>query len=479
MKSILSAVLFLLLSLLLPACTKSKDKSFSGEVPSFSLPLQAETSLKAEIFLDPGEEKSVQFYRDIWMELKKGKADNIRREYHFVSVRAEPKQEELSRQAIRGIFCAQKQGMEEAFLDGWFSQAKPGAFPSVEQVARKSGLTLPEFSNCRNDEQFFSQRLEDEMLVVMEKNVQTVPTVLFSGTLLGGLQEKKNYEEQLERLKSEPKPDEWILWEVREPECEICGSEGTLTEIQRNLGMPARILRVEWKNVFDTAQPPFMYLPKFFSNEGIKKSPQSTVITRGLKQYGKYWEIPRMSAGVWRYYGDYRGFTERHVLGSAKASVTVFEFTDFQCPACRQFALLLFPQVQRDFIETGKLKWAIIHLPLTTIHARAFDAAMASECAGAQNAFWEYHDQVFRYQQNLSRADLIRYAANLADVKVETFTNCLNSNKTASIINQDLRLAENLQVGGTPTFFAGRYTFSSLPYPRFRQVLEKVVAESR
>src|SRR5215207_5077704 len=63
------------------------------------------------------------------------------------------------------------------------------------------------------------------------------------------------------------------------------------------------------------------------------------------------------------------------VRGAATAPVTVYEMSDFQCPYCRTFALTTFPQIDSAYIVTGKVRWAFINFPLTSIHDNALGAA--------------------------------------------------------------------------------------------------------
>ncbi|MFN4182870.1 MAG: DsbA family protein, partial [bacterium] len=430
----------------------------------------------AEIFLDPVEEKSVEFYQGIWKELKEGKAKDIGRRYYFVIVKADPNKEALSRSAIWGIYCARKQGREEAYLDAWFSEAHPPNFPPVDSVAKKARLNYREFTLCRKNEEAFREDMQNELIAVVEKEIQVVPSVLFSGTLLDGLREKKEYDEILDRLKSPPKEDEWILWELEEPECTLCGSEGTKVQLQANLKMPARVIRLPWREVTQSPTPPALRIPALFSNNGFEKHRAVTQLKKIFKPVGKYWEVPPMSSGVWKIYGNQEKIPVRHAMGKEDAPLTVYEFTNFHCPACRMFALQLLPVIKSEYIESGKVRWEVIHFPLTGGEQDAINAAIASECAAEQNSFWPYHDILFMNQQNLSRSDLLRYAGNVPQIKVETFTSCLNTRKPASLVENDIRLSEKLGVSATPTFLAGSYLFSNLPYPRLKKIFDEEIA---
>ncbi|OGG01427.1 hypothetical protein A2Z33_02735 [Candidatus Gottesmanbacteria bacterium RBG_16_52_11] len=85
--------------------------------------------------------------------------------------------------------------------------------------------------------------------------------------------------------------------------------------------------------------------------------------------------------------------------GPAQAGVTIIEFSDFQCPYCSR----AFPTTERIMKDyDGKVKLVYRHMPLSMIHPRAQKAAEASECARDQGKFWEFHDQLFKNQQDWS-----------------------------------------------------------------------------
>ena len=96
-----------------------------------------------------------------------------------------------------------------------------------------------------------------------------------------------------------------------------------------------------------------------------------------------------------------------HVIGTLGAPVTIVEYGDYQCPYCalaHQVVGALRAQMSKE------LCFAFRHFPLTTIHHRAQAAAESAETAGAQRAFWEMHDMLYRHQQQLEDVHLISYA---------------------------------------------------------------------
>lgn len=91
-----------------------------------------------------------------------------------------------------------------------------------------------------------------------------------------------------------------------------------------------------------------------------------------------------------------------HLKGSPDAKIGIIEYSDFQCPFCGVFARETLPEFTRQYIDSGKVLLAFQHLPITTLHPLAVDAAVAADCAGEQGHFWAMHDSIFSSKQPLS-----------------------------------------------------------------------------
>jgi len=143
------------------------------------------------------------------------------------------------------------------------------------------------------------------------------------------------------------------------------------------------------------------------------------------------------------------------VMGNDNAKVTITEYSDFQCPLCKKYFDESFPTIIKDYVETGKVKYVFKHFPLN-IHPQAPDAALAAECALAQNKFWEMHDQLFTTQSQWSESpnhnDQFKKIA--ADLKLDTvkFGQCLDNKQFQTNVEKDYSdgLANNFR--GTPSF---------------------------
>ncbi len=141
-------------------------------------------------------------------------------------------------------------------------------------------------------------------------------------------------------------------------------------------------------------------------------------------------------------------------IGNPDAKVAIWEFGDFQCPACAVFAGQVKPQVDLAYVESGQAKLVFFDYPLS-MHAHAFLAARAARCAEDQDAFWAYHDELFRRQNDWAfvsnpASDFVGYAADLG-LDRATFDGCLNSDAHADVVTANMRLGQELRVNSTPT----------------------------
>jgi len=169
------------------------------------------------------------------------------------------------------------------------------------------------------------------------------------------------------------------------------------------------------------------------------------------------------------------------VKGNSNAPVTIIEFSDFQCPFCGRFFQQTLPQVESDYINTGKVKFVYRDFPLDSIHSQAVSAAQAAECANEQGKFWQYHDKIFQNQGSLSTDSYKAWATELG-LNTAQFNSCLDSNKYASEVQKDFQDGVNVGVSGTPTFFIGsdskgyQKIVGAQPYSVIKQLVDQVLA---
>ncbi|HZI18861.1 MAG TPA: thioredoxin domain-containing protein [Pyrinomonadaceae bacterium] len=160
-------------------------------------------------------------------------------------------------------------------------------------------------------------------------------------------------------------------------------------------------------------------------------------------------------------------------LGPEGAPVTIIEFSDFQCPYCRQAQVGL-KQVLTEY--AGQVRLVFKHLPLST-HRLAFEAAAASNCAGEQGRFWQYHDALFA-EAELSQQGFARIAAALG-LDDKKFRACLDSEGARTSVAGDMEEARRLGIEATPTFIInGRIHQGALTPTALKAAVERELISS-
>ncbi len=142
------------------------------------------------------------------------------------------------------------------------------------------------------------------------------------------------------------------------------------------------------------------------------------------------------------------------VTGNPKSKVTVVEFGDFQCPACKAFEPIM-RQLRTSY--GSKVTIVFKHFPLKSAHPNAFIAAKASEAAGNQGKFWEFHDILYDNQEMWAQLPdptekFVEYAKSLK-LETDKFKKDLQDKKFEDKINSQEDEGINVGVSGTPTIY--------------------------
>jgi Na+/H+ antiporter NhaA len=152
-----------------------------------------------------------------------------------------------------------------------------------------------------------------------------------------------------------------------------------------------------------------------------------------------------------------------HVRGPERATVTIVEYGDFECPYCG----LAEPAVNEELAFDADVRFVWRHLPLPDVHPEAPLAAEAAEAAAAQGAFWPMHDTLLAHQDELTPRELVAHAERLG-LDTERFHRDLAEHVHAPRVAKDVESADLSNVAGTPTFFIngqrhyGAYDIDSL-----------------
>lgn len=146
------------------------------------------------------------------------------------------------------------------------------------------------------------------------------------------------------------------------------------------------------------------------------------------------------------------------IIGNVNSSITIVEFSDFECPFCESFYSDTLPQIKSEYIDTGKAKLIYRDFPLS-FHQNAIPAHSAANCADMQGKFWQYHDILFDNQikwsgmTSISFDDWLYERARETGLDLTLFDECMKLDDTMEEIWGDIDDAMKLGVSGTPTFF--------------------------
>lgn len=150
------------------------------------------------------------------------------------------------------------------------------------------------------------------------------------------------------------------------------------------------------------------------------------------------------------------------VLGDKNAPITMIEFSDYECPFCKRYFDQTYPELKKNYIDTGKMKVVFRDLPLSFHDPMATKEAVAANCAkelGGDAAYYKMHDAMFAQTTSngngLSIEKLYTIAGEVG-LNAGSFKTCLDSDKYKEEVTKDLADAGTVGADGTPTFFIGK-----------------------
>jgi protein-disulfide isomerase len=181
-----------------------------------------------------------------------------------------------------------------------------------------------------------------------------------------------------------------------------------------------------------------------------------------------YWQarrgVPSIPANVTVTVSDTAGF-QGYFLGNADAPVVITEYADYQCPACQSFDMVQFPDIVRQLVETGKVRWRYRDFPLS-MHSFARLAAHSAACADDQGRYWEQHASIYQGQSTWARetepSGTFRGYAERIGLDLNAYDECMMSAKYAGRIQASYDEGVRLGVNATPTFLIGDRLYGGL-----------------
>ncbi|HKP74740.1 MAG TPA: DsbA family protein [Longimicrobiaceae bacterium] len=171
-------------------------------------------------------------------------------------------------------------------------------------------------------------------------------------------------------------------------------------------------------------------------------------------------------------------------LGRADAPITIYEFADFQCPHCAQFAAFIEPLIRENLVNTGKARYVFYEFPLGGAFKWSWVAARAGRCANEQGKFWDYHGMVFGRQADwvYERDPITKFTeyAQSAGMDASKFERCVRSQQYQREVSESSQLGQTLGVQGTPTLFVNGRRIEPLPssYAEFEQQVRRIAPDA-
>ena len=170
-------------------------------------------------------------------------------------------------------------------------------------------------------------------------------------------------------------------------------------------------------------------------------------------------------------------------LGKSDAPLVMVEYTDYQCPFCNRFHTGTFPELKKQYVDTGKMRFVSRDYPLD-FHPHSMKAAQATHCAGDQDKYWQLKDALMNNYSRLT-PELITSLARDTSLDMATFQACMDAGKYLPEIKEGIAAAQSVGISGTPSFVLGKVTGEYLdgyrivgaqPYAAFDSMAKEILA---
>ena len=179
------------------------------------------------------------------------------------------------------------------------------------------------------------------------------------------------------------------------------------------------------------------------------------------------------------------GAAEGHLLGKVDAPVQVFEFGDFECPGCGEFATITEPDIRARLVNTGVVAFRFFDFPLTQ-HKNTWTAHNAAACADDQGKFWEMHDRLYGGQLEWNgevtsnpMKVMTKYASDLG-MDVKKWQACVETQAHAGRIKGNQAEGTRRNISQTPTFIIGtRQLPGAISYDMFKSLVDSALATAK
>ena len=282
---------------------------------------------------------------------------------------------------------------------------------------------------------------------------------LILGLIFLGLHVTKNSHKENNFL--EPVENSTTVFVIEDPNCESCNVDLFLSEIKSNLISDLEVKKISSDDKFAKKLITSLnqkVLPIYlFESEIDQREDWEAGLSQGfidvVIENKRYYQINPQFIPQKVLIDELEVNENMIVLGNKDAKVTLFEFSDFECPFCAiskgntqvplyQNLIANFPEYEapmpkvfEEYIDTGLIRYVFVNMPLEEVHLNAKRAHVAALCANEQEVFKEFSDILFLQRDiwssetQVNNNIFISLAQQVESLNLETFTACLNDNQ--------------------------------------------------
>jgi protein-disulfide isomerase len=164
--------------------------------------------------------------------------------------------------------------------------------------------------------------------------------------------------------------------------------------------------------------------------------------------------------------------------GAKDAKVVIQQWSDFQCPFCSRVEPTV-NEIQKTYGDKVKIVWRDKPLPMHPNAPLAAEAGREALKQKGPDGFWKMHKKMFENQQKLAREDLEGYAKEIG-LDMDKFKSALDNHTHKAAVDADDKAGTEIGISGTPAFLVnGYYVSGAQPFPKFKKLIDRAMAEAK
>jgi protein-disulfide isomerase len=416
-----------------------------------------------------------KFYKETYLKVKEEYGSNVKFEFNHFPLSFH----QNAQKASEASECARDQGKFEEMHDVLFENNNKLSVSNLKSFAEDLGLNMETFNTCldNGDKEAI---VKADMAEGQQRGVSGTPAFFINGEMLVGAQPFSAVKQVIDKalanagedvvVKEDPKVQMTIL---NDPSCSYCDSS-RIEEVTKSQIFPtAEITKLDINSEEGKALAEELSLdaiPAYIFGSEITEASNFDQVANVLFQVGDKYMIDPSALDNVKLLNPPEIKEGEVILGNADAPITIIEYSDFECPFCAKFYTESHHKIEEAFLTTGKAKMVFRHFPLS-FHANAQKAAEAIECAKDQDNFWAMHDKLFENSDTLGVDAIKGYAVDLG-LDAVAFGDCLDTDKYADKVANDMSEGSALGISGTPGFLINGIKVSgALPFEEFQKII--------